>query len=369
MKHQTETTALNFSDQAIYVGLDVHHRSWKVAIYTERYEHKVFSQDPSVAQLVRYLHQHFPGAKYYSVYEAGFCGFHIHDELVAAGIDNLVVNPADIPESNKDRKRKTDSRDARKLARELRAGNLTGIYCPSRERHELRGLVRHRQRLVGNQTRCKNRIKAVLKQYGMEVPAHCDDRHWSGAFIKWLEELEFSTSEGKMTMHYLLTELKSHRQLISEVNRSLRKLAQKSPHAAVINSISSIPGIGQTSAWIIYGELMDIERFKSLDHLYGYCGLVPDTNSSGERQRIGDITRRSNRWIRSVLIECAWVAIRKDPILQQAFGRYAKNRQANKAIIRIAKKLLSRIRCLWRTGATYQINYSPAQQLSVTAEG
>ena len=97
MKTLRFTEKLDFSNHSIYVGIDVHKKNWGVCILGEQLEHKIFSQPPRPEILVNYLHNHFPNADYYSAYEAGFCGFWIDRELKRYGIDNLVVNPSDIP--------------------------------------------------------------------------------------------------------------------------------------------------------------------------------------------------------------------------------------------------------------------------------
>lgn len=84
----------------------------------------------------------YPGAEYHSVYEAGFCGFWIHERLTALGIDNIVVNPADVPTKSSEMLRKSDAVDNGKLARSLRTNELKGIYTPDSVSLEMRSLIR-----------------------------------------------------------------------------------------------------------------------------------------------------------------------------------------------------------------------------------
>jgi transposase len=151
-------------------GMDVHKKSWSVSIHTEQFEHKTFTQPPEVRKLTNYLQRTFPGATYHTVYEAGFSGFWLHDQLREEGIDCMVVNPADVPTKNKERTGKTDRVDCRKLARGLRNGEIKGIYVPSRVKVEDRSLVRTRQSMVRKQTRCKNQITSILFFYGIVIP-------------------------------------------------------------------------------------------------------------------------------------------------------------------------------------------------------
>lgn len=146
-----QVNKLDFSGQSIYVGLDVHKKSWSVSIFSEQCEHKKFVQPPEADKLVHYLKRNFPGATYYSVYEAGFSGFWTHNQLQENGVNCIVVHPADVPTTNKERTTKRDRIDCRKLARSLRSGELKGIYVPTRPQLEDRSLVRTRQSLVRKQ--------------------------------------------------------------------------------------------------------------------------------------------------------------------------------------------------------------------------
>ena len=129
---------ISFRGQKIYVGIDVHLKSWSVTVLSETSVLKKFSQHPSPEALYGFLTRSYPGAEYHSVYEAGFCGFWIHERLTALGIDNIVVNPADVPTKSSEKLRKTDTVDSGKLARSLRANELKGIYTPDSGQISLR---------------------------------------------------------------------------------------------------------------------------------------------------------------------------------------------------------------------------------------
>ena len=130
---QNTSKQLDYSGQNIYIGLDTHLKNWKTTIRVGDTFYKTFSQDPSALVLSKYLHKHFPGGNYYSAYEASFSGFKAHRELLKLGILNIVVNPADIPTTDKQRKQKEDARDSRKIAEQLSGSNLVGIYIPDIE--------------------------------------------------------------------------------------------------------------------------------------------------------------------------------------------------------------------------------------------
>ncbi|SFL60764.1 Transposase [Porphyromonadaceae bacterium KH3CP3RA] len=150
-----------------------------MAVLSEHSVLKRFRQDPSPESLHKFLTTHYPGSDYYSVYEAGFSGFWIHERLVCLGINNIVVNPADVPTMSKEKIHKTDSVDCGKLARELRSGTLEGIHVPGARTLEMRSLIRLRNRIVKDTTREKNRIKSFLRFHGIDIPEEFT-RHSAG---------------------------------------------------------------------------------------------------------------------------------------------------------------------------------------------
>ena len=170
---------LNFKNQVFFIGIDVHAKQWTVTIRNEHLELKTFSMNPSPDELLKHMKRNYPGGVYKSVYEAGFCGFWIHRRLTELGIENIVVNPADVPTTNKEKDRKMDPVDSRKLARELLKGQLEGIYIPDEFHQQLRSLCRLRFQIVQNQTRVKNRIKCHLYNMGISIPSHTEMAHRS----------------------------------------------------------------------------------------------------------------------------------------------------------------------------------------------
>jgi len=130
---QTQINKLNFKETNIYCGIDTHKNSWKVSIWVENVFHKTFVQNPEPEILNNYLVKNFPGAIYHSAYEASYCSFWIHEKLTELGLKSIVVNLADIPTTDKERKQKEDKRDSRKIAISLKNRELKGIYVPSKK--------------------------------------------------------------------------------------------------------------------------------------------------------------------------------------------------------------------------------------------
>ena len=295
----TQYTTPDFSGQDLFIGIDVHKKHWHVALHLGQLALKSLSMDPEPETLLRYLRTHYPGARYVSGYEAGCFGFWIHERLCALGIENRVVHPADIPTSDKERTYKSDRRDAAKLARELAKGNLAGIYIPTPCEQQLRALWRLRFRLVGEQTRYKNRIKSFLTFFGYEVPPVRS--HWSAAFLEGLRRLDIPDEAGRLVLDHLIESLLQVRARIAQLTRQLVRLVPKGPFML----IKTLPGIGSITALALYCEVFHPDRFPSLDQLASYVGLIPSTHSSGSREDPGRLTRRRNRYLRSLLIEAA----------------------------------------------------------------
>jgi transposase len=343
-------TKLEFAGQQFYIGMDIHKKSWSVSIYGEQVEHKTFNMPPEVGVLVKYLRRQFPGGSYKCVYEAGFSGYWIHDQLREKGVDCLVVNPADVPTKDKERRTKADPVDCRKMARGLRSGDLKGIYVPARGATEDRSLIRVRQSMVRKQTRCKNQIKSLLAFYGISIPLRSS---WSRNYIRQLEGVRMERASGQSVLKAYLEELSHLREIMVGLNRELRALAMSDSYRFNVSLLRSIPGIGTLAAMTLLTELFDINRFTSLDTLANYVGLVPDTHGSGEKEYTGEITRRRNHLLRALLIECSWIAVRKDPVLMLVFNNLSKRMTKNRAIIRIARKLLNRIRFVLKNQQMY----------------
>jgi transposase len=352
---QTQSNKIDFNGQNIYAGLDVHLRDWKVTIMTEKLTHKTFSQPPKPEVLYHYLRKTFPGGTYHTAYEAGFSGYWIHNKFLSFGINSIVVNPADIPTTGKEIVMKDDTRDSIKIARSLRNGELNPIYVPSIPTLEDRGLVRTRATLVKDLTRYKNRIKSFLYFHGIEFPETFSkpNTHWSNRFNKWLEEVVMTESSGKASLNILLAQSSHLRVSVLQTTKQIRELAKTPRYKTQHELLRSIPGIGLLTAMVILTEIETIDRFETFDQLCGFIGLVPSTKSTGDHEVIGNITPRGHSVLRTTIIESAWMAARLDPVLNKCYHDYCKRMEPNKAIIRIARKLVSRIRFVLKNNQPY----------------
>jgi transposase len=344
-----KATEADFADQIIWVGIDVHLKRWKVSVWTEHGEFATFSQSPRPEALHRYLAGRFPQGEYRCVYEAGFCGMWIARRFTLLGIDCMVVAPSDVPTTSKERAFKTDPRDARKLARELRKGDLEALYVPGKEEQSDGDLVRTRGRITGKLTRVKNQIKGLLYSHGIEIPERFAGRCWSRNFIEWLTTLAegecASLSRGsRLALDLYLKELTFLRVQLLEANRTVEKHLSEQRTREAYHLIQTIPGIGRLGAAVIVGERVHSRPFPTENKMASYFGLIPSTHSSGEKRRDGPITRRCNPRLRYVMIESAWHAVRLDLELMADYQRLSKRMCKQQAIIRIARKQMNRLR-------------------------
>lgn len=338
----------------MYVGLDVHKSTWKVASCTEHTNPgpwTVTIEKPFVENLRSHLDKHFPGATFQCGYETGFCGFWIHDALKEAGLPTLVLHAADIPTSDKERDQKDDRSDARKIARALKDATARGIYVPFRQAQLDRSVVRERYSIVRSSRRVKVQIKSYLDMYGVDVPEDTL-KHWSRKFISWLEEL--CETRGDHTLRLLLERLFALRKLQLEANRTLRHLSSEERYKEFYQVLLSVPGVGPLTAMLLITEIVDMSRFPSFRALCSYAGFIPSKYSSSDKEVHGNITNRRNKRLRTALIESSWIAIKCDPALLLKYEEYRKRMNSQKAIVRIARILLRRIRNVWLSGQPYQ---------------
>ena len=343
---QSQSKELNFKGQNIYVGLDVHLKSWTVCIMTEHLEHKRFTQPPQARVLHNYLMRNFPGAIYHSVYESWFSGFWAHRQLQSLGINNIVTNSADVPTGQKEKIRKNDPVDSRKLARSLRSKELEAIYVPCESTLEERALVRTRNTLVKDMTRFKQRIKSFLYFFGILFPKRFSNSgsHWSKNFLRWLkEEVQLSEESGKQALAIMIREVEEQRQLLLQISREIKQLSEKEKYSANVKLLKTVPCIGLLTAMHFLTEMETAERFEDTDHFAAFVGLVPDHHNSGDTNNDGEMTFRGQSILKKCIIESSWVAARKDPALSLAYNKYAARMEPNKAIIRVARKMLNRI--------------------------
>lgn len=333
---------ISFSGQKIFVGIDVHKRKWSVATITESGFERVHTQNASAQELIDFLHRHYPDGDYVAVYEAGFTGFSTYYSLAEAGIECLVIHPADVPTTQYESVMKTDKVDCLKLAKSLRAGLLKGIYIRPKDSIDARGVVRIRRAIIKDLSRYKIRVKHLLMSNGVTLPEQFDRRRgscWSGAFIAWLKSDIRLLSSTRLSLDLLIAQVERMRQAQLQATRELRSLSRTEAYRENYDLICSVPGIGCIVAMTLLTEVHDSSRFSNERQFASYLGLVPTSHSSGDKTAHGEMTFRGNKELGPMMIEAAWIAIRNDIGLASSFSQYCRKMKSQQAIVRVARKL------------------------------
>lgn len=346
---KTQTTAV----PKLFIGMDVHKKSWTVHFKTDLFDNKTVTMPSEPKALISYVTNHFEDHEVSCCYEAGCCGYWIARALEKQGWTVSVVNPADVPRSDKQGWQKTDKIDSRNLCKHLEDGNLQGICIPGEEQEQLRSLFRRRIHLARQLRLIKNHIKSQLLYYGIKLPESYDNPNWSRGMKDWLGKIKWKFISGAETLRSRLKQLEFiwYEELhISTVLRAYCRKHYKKDYYLY----KSVPGIGGITAAGMLSELGDIRRFTRLEELAAIVGLVPGIYQSSETRINLGLTKRSNHQLRSLLVEASWVAVRTDMALQQYYRKHA-HREPNKAIIKVAHKLLSRIRAVIISGVPYQM--------------
>jgi transposase len=317
------------------------------------------SQNADPDLLAAYLKRNFPGGNYHAVYEAGFSGFESCRRLNQLGVNCLVIHPADVPTSEKEKLQKTDKSDSRKLARSLRSNEFEAIHVPGQELEADRALVRQRFRLVKDVGRTKNRVKSLLFQFGIAIPDRftaSQTRHWSKVYINWLKGLAIDRLSLRQVLDNYIAIGESQRKDLLLLNKQVRDLSLTEAYKNNYILLLSVPGIGLMTAMTILAQIGDVARFERLDDLCNYIGLVPKMYGSGGKMQVGKMIKRGRKELKIMLIEASWEAIRKDPALMLKFNELSKRMHKNKAIVRIARKILSRIRFVLQNRQPYELS-------------
>lgn len=346
---------INFNGQHIYIGIDVHKKEWQIAIQTQTgCEERYRMCSNQTEELTAHLQKKYPGAIYKSVYESGFTGFSTHRSLMANGIDNIIVNAADVPTSNKEKDRKTDTVDASKLARALRNGELRGIHVMDEDREAFRALERYAHTTSCKLQGIKARIKHFLHINGIDIDGDAAKgaHHWTKKFVAWLTEVPLSPNN-RQALDWMLEDYHDTRLKLNQRMLQLKKLAMEE-HPAEWELLRSIPGVGPTTAIMLIGEGGDLNRFRNTKVFASYLGLTPSCHQSGEKSGDGRITRRCNARLRHAIIESSWIATRNDPAMSATYSALIRRMPGCKAIIRVARKLANRILYVINNGSVYQ---------------
>lgn len=327
-------------DEAIFIGIDLHKRTWHVTIRTTDVE-LFCGSIPGSWDHLRKLLDRYPRSNQIAVYEAGYFGFWLHDKLVKHGVKCTVTPPSLIPIEYGNRV-KTDRRDSRKLAHFLAKDLLKQIYVPTvRERYH-RQVIRRRRQLIGDRVRVQNRIKAELRLNGLNLPE--PSGKWTKIYFANLCRIKFPDRWMQESFNRLLEQYEFLDNQITKQTQLLKELAEKNLYKERVNILLTIPGVGIVSAMELLLELQDMKRFRRADQLAAYVGLTPSQYSSADKIRMGRITCIGKNSLRAILVQAAWCLIRKDGVMRERYEKIKARSGGKRSIIAIARQLLIRMR-------------------------
>lgn len=290
----------------LYVGLDVHKDSIAVAYAAKDHGAEVVSlgnigtRQRDIDQLVRRLQAKSPQLVF--VYEAGPCGYWLYRYLTEKGQVCWVVAPSLIPKKAGDRV-KTNRRDAIKLARLMRSGDLTPVYVPAVEDEAIRDLCRAREDTIHDLKAAKFRLKAFLLRHDIRYTGQAT---WGPAHLRWLSEVVCPTPAQQIVFQEYVHAVTEHTARLARLEQELHDHVQTWRLAPVVDALQGLRGVQFTVAVTTVAELGDLTRFENPRQLMSYLGLTPSEYSSGERRRQGGITKTGNAHARRALIEGAW---------------------------------------------------------------
>jgi transposase len=270
----------------------------------------------------------------------------VHDLCVALGYAVLVADPSQEAWRWKNVKRKTDKDDALKLAKLAALEQINPVYVPAPETRQYRHLVKYRKVIVGRINRVQNTIRALFDQQGLKIPQ--GQRAWT---VKGIEELsqhcrvlsECDVSNlwrGELDLE--LTVLDQLWEQLASIERKLEELAKQEQR---VQLLQTIPGVGRKTAEVIVTCLDEPKRFENVRQVAAYAGLIPQQHQSGQTNRLGKITKRGSRLLRTALVEVAWAMLRYNEWAAATYTRICGGQKTRKktAIVAVARKLL--VRC------------------------
>jgi len=326
-----------------FLGLDVHAETIAVAIAEPDGEVRslgtIANRAESIRKLIKKLGQ---VEQLKACYEAGPTGYVLYWQLAELGVACEVIAPTLVPMKAGDRV-KTDRRDAERLARSHRSGDLTAVWVPDEGSEALRDLVRAREAAKADQLRARHRLSKFLLRTGRRPETKI--KLWTGVHMTWVRQLRFEHPAQESTRLDYLHEVEHMAERVLRLEQAITdaiKLATPEMQE-VIRGLQALRGIAEISAVTIVSELGTLSRFENARQLMGYSGAVPSENSSGKRVQRGSITKAGNAHLRRIAVEAAW-----SYRLRPGIGPRLRKRQENvpeeikeiawKAQIRLTKR-------------------------------
>jgi transposase len=290
-----------------FLGLDVHAETIAVAVAEANGEVRslgtIANREDSIRKFIKKLGS---PERLRACYEAGPTGFALYWQLTQLGVDCAVVAPSLVPKKPGDRV-KTDRRDALKLARCHRNGDLTAVWVPNEASEALRDLVRQREAAKQDQLRARHRLSKLLLRTGQRPPLGL--KPWTERYWRWLGQVRYAQPAQEVTRLDCVNEVEHMSARVKRLEEAILEVVKQAPQAMqdLIRGLQALRGIAHISAVTIAAELGNISsRFESARKLMGYSGAFPSEDSSGERIRRGGISKAGNAHLRRIVMESAW---------------------------------------------------------------
>jgi len=340
------------------VGMDVHKETVVVAVMgpeeTQAQEVATIINTPeTIAKVVKRLSNRKPLA---FVYEAGPCGYEIQRQITSLGHPCAVIAPSLIPVKSGDRV-KTDRRDAQKLAKYYRSGELTEVRVPAEAEESARDLVRAREDALEDRLRARHRLQKFLLRQGR---VYRETKGWSVKHRAWILVQRFNHSAMQQTFEAYLRSVEETENRLTVLNQQVDDLSTQEPYQTRVRYLRCLKGIDTLTAMTLLVEIQDFRRFTTASALMGFTGLTPSEHSSGPKVWRGSITKSGNAHVRRVLVESAWCSRNADIVSQTLAER---RRGCPSEVIKIARKAQTRLhRTFWRL-----VNRRKAQPIAAIA--
>jgi len=289
-----------------FLGLDVHAETIAVAMAEADGEVRSLGTIANGAEAIRKLVKKLgPVEELKACYEAGPTGYVLYWQLAELGVACEVIAPTLVPMKAGDRV-KTDRRDAERLVRSYRSGDLTPVWVPNEGSEALRDLVRAREAAKQDQLRARHRLGKFLLRTGQRPAVGV--KAWTQAYLTWVQQIHFAPAARESTLLDYVHEVEHMAERVKRLEQAIADAVQvASPQMQeVVRGLQALRGIAQISAVTIVAELGELSRFASARQLMGYSGAVPSEDSSGQRTRRGSITKTGNAHLRRIAIEAAW---------------------------------------------------------------
>ncbi len=334
------------------IGCDVHKEKITVAVLppgaTRPTEVLTVENDPKA--IARFVKRVADRGHPIFVYEAGPCGYEVQRQITQLGYQTVVIAPALVPRRPGDRV-KTNRRDAEKLARLYRAGELTEIRVPTRAEEAARDLVRVREDALKDRLRARHRLSKFLLRQGRVFH---ETKAWGVAHRAWLRAQRFDAPLLQATFVAYMHALEDVETRLESLDQQVLALAQTDPYRTPVQYIRCLKGLDTLGAITLQVETQDFWRFEEAPAYMNFTGLVCSEDSSGENERRGPITKAGNAHLRRVLVEAAW-SYRHRNTTSPALAK--RRRGCPPEVIRIARRAQERLhRKFWRLTSRGKLN-------------